>query len=135
MMKGIDMKKVKELRGELLFLLGNIALCIYFLLDGGFTAGITGLILAYYVFRPIKKALKSDTEYEKYLIEENDERKNMIVTKAFSIAGIASAYFSLFVIHIFLKHRDFLAFFLTISIICIYLITFAIAAKYYDKKY
>lgn len=107
MMKGIDMKKVKELRGQLLFLLGNIALCIYFLLDGGFTAGITGLILAYYVFRPIKKALKSDAEYEQFLIEENDERKNMIESKALSIAGAISGYVSLFVIHIFLKHRDF----------------------------
>lgn len=116
-------------------MLWNIAFCLYLILDNDIMAGMGGLLATYYVYRKIKKAFRSDAEYEEYLIEENDERKNMIESKALSIAGAISGYVSLFVIHIFLKHRDFLAFFLTIAIVCVYLITFDIAAKYYDKKY
>lgn len=135
MMKGIDMKKVKELRGELLLMLWNIAFCLYLILDNDIMAGMGGLLATYYVYRKIKKALRSDTEYEQFLIEENDERKNMIESKALSIAAPISGYFSLIVIHIFYKQRNLFAFFLTIAIVCVYLITFAIATKYYDKKY
>ncbi len=134
-MKKIDMKKVKALRMELLILLGNTIFAVVLILDNGIMTGMGGLIANYYIYRKIKKALKYDAEYEKYVIEENDERKNMIQTKAFSVAGILSAYWSLVVLHIFLKQRNLEALFLTLSITAIYLAVFVIAEKYYERKY
>ena len=60
MMKGIDMKKVKELRGELLLMLWNIVFCLYLILDNDIMAGMGGLLATYYVYRKIKKAFRSD---------------------------------------------------------------------------